>query len=323
MCHTPKTAMLGLAALCTAGLFSACNDNHGAADDPSGQDEKLRVTVSVPPLADLVRKVGGQHLHIDVLVDNGQDPHTFSPTPVQMKALGRANILFTVGMPFEQLLVNKISAANTGITVIDTSAGLEKIELEHHDHEEESLPATGEGEPEDPHAHHEHDSDPHIWLAPSAIKVQLDNIQQALAKVLPGQAETFTENLNASKAQLEQAHAQIAGKLKPFAGRKFFVFHPAFDYFAHEYGLEQVAIEIGGNSPTPKELIGFLAVAKEAQIRVIFVQPQFDPRSAEVIATQLGAKVATLDPLAPDVIANLHAIADAIVEGFSESKKKL
>ena len=107
MCHTIKTAMLGLAALCTAGLFSACNDHHGAADDPSGQDEKLRVTVSVPPLADLVRKIGGQHLHIDILVDNGQDPHTFSPTPVQMKALGRANILFTVQMEKLNLILKK------------------------------------------------------------------------------------------------------------------------------------------------------------------------------------------------------------------------
>ena len=325
MCRTAKTAMLGLATFCTACLLNACNDNHGTAGDPSERDEILRVTVSVPPLADLVRKVGGRHVHIDVLAGDGQDPHTFSPTPVQMKALGRANILFSVGMPFEEPLINKISAANTGITVIDTAAGLEPRGLHHeHDaHEENNQPATGEGEPEDPHADHEHDSDPHIWLAPSAIKVQLDNIQQALAKALPGQAGTFAENLNASKAQLEQAHAQIAEKLKPFAGRKFFVFHPAFGYFANEYGLEQVAIEIGGNSPTPKELIGFLAVAKEANIRVIFVQPQFDPRSAGVIAEQLGAKVAVLDPLAPNVITNLHAIADAIVEGLSGSKKKL
>ena len=319
MCRTAKTAMLGLATFCTACLLNACNDNHGTAGDPSERGEILRVTVSVPPLADLVRKVGGQHVHIDVLVDNGQDPHTFSPTPVQMKALGQANILFTVGMPFEETLIDKISDTNTGITVVDASAGIEKLGLEHHE-EEDTAEA---GETEDNHEGHDHDSDPHIWLAPYAIKVQLNNIQQALAKAAPGHAGTFAENLNASKAQIERAHEQIAGKLKPFAGRKFFVFHPAFGYFAHEYGLEQVAIEIGGNSPTPRELIGFLAVAKEENIRVIFVQPQFDPRSAEVIAAELGAKVATLDPLARNVISNLHAITDAIVEGFSGSKKKL
>lgn len=325
MCHTAKAAILGLTAFCTASLFSACNDNHGTADDPAGRDEILRVTVSVPPLADLVRKVGGQHVHIDVLVGDGQDPHTFSPTPGQMKALGRANILFSVGMPFEETLINKISAANTGITVINTSAGIEKLPLDHeHDsHGENNQPVAGEVEPEDPHADHDHESDPHIWLAPSAIKVQLNHIKNALCNAAPEHAGTFAENLNASKTQFEAVHAQIAEKLKPFAGRKFFVFHPAFCYFAHEYGLEQVAIEIGGNSPTPKELIGFLAVAKEEKIRVIFVQPQFDPRSAGVIAEQLGAKVAALDPLAPNVITNLHAIADAIVEGLSASKENL
>ena len=324
MCHHIKATFLGLGAFCSMGLFNACKNSTRVDESPSGQGEKLRIMVSVPPLADLVRKVGGKHVHIDVLVDNGQDPHTFSPSPVQMKALGKADILLTVGMPFEETLVHKVSDTNIGITVVDASAGIEKLGLEHehNDHEEENLPATGEGATEGTHDHHDHDFDPHVWLAPYSIKVQLENIGRALAKAVPEQAATFADNLEASKAQLAVAHGQIAGKLKPFAGREFFVFHPAFGYFAHEYDLEQIAIEIGGHSPTPKEMIGFLAVAKEANIKVIFVQPQFDPRSAEVIAKELGAKVALLNPLAPDVIDNLHAIADAIVAGFSDPENR-
>ena len=320
MFHHIKATLLGLSAFCSMSLLNACKDSNRVDNGLAGQDEKLRVMVGVPPLADLVRKVGGRHVHVDILADNGQDPHTFSPSPVQMKALSKANILLTVGMPFEETLVHKLRDTGIAITIVDASSGIEKLGIEHHDHEEESLPAEGEGEGEDNHDHHDHDSDPHVWLAPYSIKVQLDNIERALAKAVPGQAAAFAENLEAAKSQLALAHGQIAGKLKPFAGREFFVFHPAFGYFAHQYDLEQIAIEIGGHSPTPKEMIGFLAVAKEADIKVIFVQPQFDPRSAEVIATELGAKVAILNPLAPEVIDNLHAIADAIVEGLSGPK---
>ena len=310
-----KAALLGLGAFCSLGLLNACRESNTGNEGPSGENEQLRVMVSVPPLADLIRKVGGQEIHIDILVDKGQDPHTFSPSPVQMKALGKADILFTVDMPFEKTLIDKISDTNTGITVVDASAGIEKLGLEHHEEEE--------GETGGDHEGHDHDSDPHVWLAPYSIKVQLENIKNALAIAAPGKADFFAGNLEAAQVQLARAHEQITSKLKPFAGKQFFVFHPAFGYFANEYGLEQVAIEVGGHNPTPKELIGFLTVAKEAGIKVIFIQPQFDPRSAEVIAKELGAKVINLDPLAPDVIKSLHAIADAIVEGFSDPEDRL
>ena len=76
--------------------------------------------VSVPPQAEIVRRVGGEHVHVDVLVGDGQDPHLFTPTPSQMTALGKSKILFTVGMPFEEQLVDKITAASAGIRAVDT-----------------------------------------------------------------------------------------------------------------------------------------------------------------------------------------------------------
>ena len=313
MFHKLKTAGIGLTLFFAISMLNARKgDKKEQVGPPLSDPDKLRIMVSVPPLANLVSKIGGDHVHVDTLVDKGQDPHTFSPSPAQMKTLGRANILFTVGMPFEGSLIDKITDTNAGITVADAAAGIEKLELEHHHHEEED-------EAEGGHDHHDHDSDPHVWLAPYSIKVQLDNIAKSLTAAIPDKAAQFAENLKTAQAELNQAHEKIKGKLKPFSGRQFFVFHPAFGYFANEYDLEQIAIEIGGNNPTPNELIGFLAVAKAAKIQIIFIQPQFDPRSAEVIAKELGAKVAILDPLAPDVITNLHAITDAIVEGFSGS----
>ena len=106
--------------------------------------------------------------------------------------------------------------------------------------------------------------------------------------------------------------------MEPYIGEQFYVFHPAFGYFGHTYGIDQVAIELNGNSPTPKELSAFIAAANEKNVKVLFTQPQFDPRAAEIVAKTLGAKVVALDPLAPDVLANLKRIADAIAAGFAK-----
>jgi zinc transport system substrate-binding protein len=317
-----KLIFKALPALAAAILLSSCGDrgNGGSEADDTG---KIRVMVSVPPQADFVRRIGGEQVQIDVLVGDGQDPHTFSPTPAQMKALGRAQIYFSVGMPFEEALATKITNANTSLTLIDTSAGIEKIALqcEHPEHAHGTEEAEGHDEGHHEHAgHDEHEDDPHIWLAPNLIKLQVAHIAAALSEAAPEHAATFSANLSAFEAELDTLHAELVAKTEPHIGEKFFVFHPAFGYFGHTYGIDQVAVEIGGNSPTPKELAAFIALAKEQKVKVLFVQPQFDSRSAEVVAEQLGAKVVALDPLAPDVLENLRTIANAIVSAFGEER---
>lgn len=300
-----------LPALVAAVSLSGCGegDNRipGEGDDPG--EAAIRVLVSVPPQADFVRRIGGEHVRVDVLVGDGQDPHTFSPTPAQMRTLGRAQIYFTVGMPFEEPIVTKIAGSGRGITVVDTATDIEKIaqQCDHSDHDHAD------------HGHgHGHQDDPHIWLAPELIKFQADRIAAALTAADPVHADAFAANLSSFGSELDTLHAELTEATRPYIGEKFFVFHPAFGYFAHAYGIDQVAIEIGGNNPTPKELAAFLATARDEGIKVLFVQPQFDSRSAEVVAKSLGAKVVALDPLAGDVLPNLRRIAAAIVDGLAD-----
>ena len=94
--------------------------------------------------------------------------------------------------------------------------------------------------------------------------------------------------------------------------RKFLVFHPAWGYFAQAYGLTQVPIEQGGKEPGARTLVTLIEQAKRDQIRVVFIQPQSDPRFAEQIARAIGGRVIAIDPLAPDYVANLRAVARQI-----------
>ena len=144
------------------------------------------------------------------------------------------------------------------------------------------------------------------------------NIRDALVVSDPARAETYRRNAAALLDELAAVKAELAKQLGPFRGRTFFVYHPAFGYFASEFGLKQIGIELGGREPSPARLARAIAEAKEHQVRTIFVQPQFNPAAAETLAKAIGGEVAELDPLAPNVIKNFRRIADGIAKGAAQ-----
>ena len=78
------------------------------------------------------------------------------------------------------------------------------------------------------------------------------------------------------------------------------IYHPALSYFARDYGLHQISIEEGGKEPSPAHLKALIDLCQAEDVRVIFVQPEFDKRNAETIAQQTGTKVIPINPLSYD-----------------------
>ncbi|MFH1742105.1 MAG: zinc ABC transporter substrate-binding protein, partial [bacterium] len=97
--------------------------------------------------------------------------------------------------------------------------------------------------------------------------------------------------------------------LKPYRGESFYVFHPAFGYFGDAYGLKQEAVELEGKAPTPRQLSTLIKKARTENVRIIFVQPQFDKKSAEAVSNSIDGAVVPMDPLAKDVLKNLEEMA--------------
>lgn len=128
----------------------------------------------------------------------------------------------------------------------------------------------------------------------------------------------FQENLLRLDRDLDAVDGKIRAELKPFAGRTFYVFHPAFGYFADCYNLKQEAIEAGGKQPTPSRLRRLVERAEDEKEKVIFVQPQFDKHSAQAVADAIGGHIVPMDDLAKDIIANLQDIADKIQKAFQD-----
>lgn len=300
-----KRTIFSLSAL--AFLAVACLSCGGAGQDvgapasEAGVDTRVNVFASIEPLADVVERIGGLRVRVGVLVKAGQDHHTFEPTPKQMAAMADARLYFEVGtLPFEGALVGRLSELAPDVNVVDVSKGVRLRAIEEHGDEHGHAEHAGE---------HGMGADPHIWLGPEELRVIAANVAEGLASAFPEYAEEFQHNLGTFVEALSAVDADVRKRLEPHKGKAVFVFHPAFGYFTDAYGLRQKAVEIQGKSPTPKQIQDIIEEAKAENARVLFVQPQYDKKSAEAVADAIGGTVIEADPLAKDVLKNLEDIA--------------
>lgn len=184
---------------------------------------------------------------------------------------------------------------------------------EHKDHENHD-----EHQGHDNHAGHgDHGDDledPHTWLSPQLAKVHAENIYDVLVELDPDSEALFKENLDSFLAEIDQVDQAIATELADLPTRAFLVFHPAWSYFAEDYNLEQIPIEVAGQEPSAAELAELIKVAQAEDIRVIFAQYQFNSQAAATIAQEINAEIVYIDPLSADWANNLQAIAKQIAQ---------
>ena len=259
------------------------------------------VAVTILPQAEFVESVGGEQVHITVMVPPGANLHTYEPTPSQMTELARAEMYTKVGsgVEFELVWMDKLADINKDMLIVDCSRGVRLMET-----------AAGH-EGEEP----EHSAmDPHIWMSPLNVIIMVQNICEGLVQGDPGNKGYYEQNRDDYVRKLIELDRDIRSGLAGVTNRTFMVYHPAFGYFAREYGLTMLPVEVEGKEPTTKSLIHLIEQAKEYKIKVIFTAPQFNPESARVIADALGGRVILMDPLARDYVVNMRNLLSELVE---------
>lgn len=273
--------------------------------EPAG-DGKLNVVVSIVPQRYFVERIGGDYVSVSVMVEPGNSPATYEPKPEQLKALSDAAAYFSIGVPFEAAWLDKIAEANTKMVMVDTIADIERMPMGAHHHDDEGA--------EEDHDHEAGAPDPHVWVSPELVKVQSQAIYAALAKLDPAHKDAYKTNLDAFVADIDQLEADIKATLTGLKSNKFMVFHPAWGYFAHDFGLEQIPVEVGGQEPSAQELAHLIEEAKAEGIQVVFAQPEFSTTDAETIAKEIGGEVLLISPLAPDWLANMRRVAQTFAD---------
>lgn len=265
--------------------------------------DTLVVAVTILPQAGFVEAIGGDKVEVLVMVPPGASPHIYEVTPDQMIKLSRAKMYVKVGsaVEFELAWMDKLIAANVSMRVVDCSEGIQVLEMDenHHDHDHEQ--------------DHGHTGlDPHIWLSVRNAAIMVQNIRAGLALIDPANEAYYEKNCADYLEQLEKLDSEITESLSEVENRRFIVFHPAWGYFARDYRLTQIAVEQDGKEPIVQYQVRLIEEAREHDIRVVFLSPQYPTKSADVIAREIGGRVVIIDPLAKDFIKNMQEVASAM-----------
>ena len=277
----------------------------GSEPAPSGPPT---LAATIEPTAELVSRLAGDDYVVHAVVGPGESPATFQPTDAMMTRLAQTKVFFRVGVPAES--GPWYDAVAEIAEIIDLRDGITLRQMAHHHH----------GDHDHDH-HHDHGAaDPHVWTSPTLLRRQIATIAESLVALAPEQAEAVEERRSALDSDLAELDARLRARLEPYRGRAFMVFHPAWGYLADAYGLRQIAVEIEGQAPSEAELTRLQQIAREEEIRVLFVQPQIAGQAAESVARAIGAEVVSIDPLARDVVGNLESVAEALVRSFESDE---
>lgn len=284
---------------------------------------ELKVTVTIKPVHALVAQVMEGVGTPDLLVKGAASPHTYALKPSDARALNHANVFFRVSEtvePFTRKIVSALPDSVKTVTLAD-APGIELLDVrtgdtfEKHDHSHEA---------KDDHDHHGHDHshdhdhgdhahdhnaqdhaeeahgtrDGHVWLDPENGRKMIAEIARVLSEASPENADKFKANAARADAALVALQADIARDLAPIEAKPFVVFHDAFQYFEHRFGLSAVgSITISPDTqPSAKRLTEIRRKLENLSAVCVFSEPQFQAKLVNAVTEGTSARSGTLDP---------------------------
>ena len=259
-------------------LLASCNTGGTAVDH-------VVISVSIIPQQYFIEQLAGGLAEVNVMIPPGASPATYEPTVSQLVKLNRSAVYMRIGyVGFEQSWMEKITSVNPGMKIVDLSEGVEIIGEE-----------AGDGG--DHHGPAHYGTDPHIWMSTINARIIARNIHKELLLLFPGEKEYLQARFDLFSHSLDSLHLAITSKLEGIENRTFMIYHPALTYYARDYALEQLSLEIEGKSPSPMHLKEMTGLARVNHISKILIQSQFDRKNAEILARETGAEIIQFDPL--------------------------
>ena len=291
-------------------------------------NDGLKVVTSIKPVYSLASALTeGTDTNTTLLVKGAASPHTYNMAPSEARALQQADVIFWIGPALEHFLEKPLTAlgGNAEIVELEDAPGVETLapreggafEAHDHDHGEHADHDEHDHEhadhDDDDHDEHDHDHDeaehhhgevdPHMWLDPENAKAFAAEMTQALADADPANASTYEANLAKLDTKLDNLTTEIAGELAEANPKPYVVFHDAYHYYGHRFGVE-AAGSITVNPEAPPSAARIREIQEkltELGTACVFSEPQFPPKVINVVTEGTDTYVGTLDPLGADL----------------------
>ncbi len=257
------------------------------------ESDKKTIFVTITPMQSIIEEITAGDFDIEVIVPKGASPETFEPTPKQVTSFSDAELIFSTGIiDFEQSLVERISG---DAEVVNLSNGIELIagSCSHGNHQ------------------HKHGVDPHIWTSPRALRTMVTNAHKAIMAHYPDSVK-YTEATSRLLERIDALDTYCATRIKAEGVEAMMIYHPAYTYYARDYGIEQIAIEHDGKEPSLRQTTALIEKAKEHGVKAILRQPQYSEDKVRAIANDAGAEIITTDPLAEDILSEIERVTEII-----------
>lgn len=267
--------MKNLIILLIISCLTACNNTPQKSNTPT-------IIVTIEPLRYFTEAIAGDNFHVISFVPKGNSPETYDPTPQQLVALNRCEAYIRIGhIGFEQIWMKKLQANAPQMKVYDSSEGIDFIYDKGHWHNNHF---------------HKGGIEPHIWNSTFNATIIADNICKALCQLDSTNQTYYQKRTDVLKQMIAQTDKSICTLLEK-ADSTFLIYHPALSYFARDYGLKQISIEEGGKQPSPASLKRLIDTCRKEEVRIIFVQQEFDQRNAQLVASELDIQIIPINPL--------------------------
>jgi ABC-type Zn uptake system ZnuABC Zn-binding protein ZnuA len=252
------------------------------------KDVPLKIVATTTIIGDVISNIGGDKINLTVLIEAGQDPHSFEPTPSSLAAIEAAHIVFVNGFDLEESLLEVVEKA-TYASVVEVSEGIEQLEADLGDE------------------HHTHGGiDPHVWFDPTNIVVWVDNIEMNLIELDPSNKDEYTLKADAYRVKLAALDLYIRGQVAtlPDDARKLVTGHRMFEYFADEYGFEIVGTILPGPSTfadaSARSIADLVELINNEGVFTLFVGSTAGMglgKLANTVASELGKNVRIVETL--------------------------
>ena len=258
---------------------------------PAGA-QVLKVVTTTADLGSLAQEVGGDKVTVIALARGYQDPHFVDPKPSFILAVSRADLLIVIGRELEigwlPPLINNSRNARVqpgGSGYLDASANVKILEIPTG----QITRAMGDVHPS---------GNPHYWLEPDNGRRMAQAIRDKLSELAPANKVSFAQRYTDFDKRLSEAQKRWSATIAPYKGTKIVTYHRSWPNFMEYFGLEVIGYvePKPGVPPSPTHTLELIAEMKRQGSKVIVVEPYFDLKTAQSVATQVGGKVLVLAP---------------------------
>ncbi|MEZ1316780.1 zinc ABC transporter substrate-binding protein ZnuA [Pseudomonas fluorescens] len=272
---------------------------------------EVKVLTSIKPLQLIAAAVQDGVAIPEVLLPPGASPHNYALRPSDVRKVQSVDLVYWIGPDMEGFLPRVLKGRTLPSVAVQDLPGLKLRHFaeDSHSHAEEA--------DEHDHDHRPGSLDAHLWLSPVNARVIATKMAADLSAADPDNAPRYQSNLKAFDERLDALDLRLKDRLAGVAGKPYFVFHEAFDYFEDAYGLKHtgvfsVAAEV---QPGAQHVAAMRTRLQEVGKTCVFSEPPLRPRLAETLVAGLPVKLAELDALG--------GYTPATAQGYEQVLEKL